>query len=61
MRCSIVGKNEGVSVGFGKHYRQLFVQIEETLLKVMRTDRSDNYSRTERGWIPPKGYTDDFK
>ncbi|CAH0991039.1 Glutathione-regulated potassium-efflux system protein KefC [Sinobacterium norvegicum] len=47
---------------FISSYRELFIQLEETLGSAMKNDRSDNLSKMERGWTPPpKNYTDDFE
>ena len=55
-------RSEGGEKGFGAHYRSLFMQIEEKLLNMMKTDRTDKHSTSERGWTPPpKNYTDDLK
>ena len=35
------------------NYLELFMQLEETLGEVMKRDRSDGHSRSERGWTPP--------
>ena len=54
-------RDEGGSVGFGEHYRKLFMEMEQKLLKIMQSDRVDRHNQSERGWTPPpKGYTDDF-
>ena len=50
-------KSEGER--FGTHYQELFMQTEDTLKELMRKDRADGHSRSERGWTPPpKGYVD---
>lgn len=46
-------KHAAEEKGFSPQYRDLYLQLEETLSKVMRQDRSDRHSRTERCWTPP--------
>lgn len=44
---------------FDNNYVKLFMELEERIKSEMAFDRSDNHSRTERGWTPPpKGYAD---
>ncbi|MCP4411777.1 MAG: potassium transporter [Gammaproteobacteria bacterium] len=54
--------SEGGSIGFGEHFRKVFIEMEEKLLHLMKRERDDKHSKTERGWTPPpKDYTDDFE
>ena len=46
-------RNEGEGKGFDDQYRKLFIQMQEQLLEVMKTDRLDGHSASERGWTPP--------
>lgn len=42
-----------------RDYLQLFIQLNEAMTEVMKADRTDRHSVTERGWNPPpKGYVD---
>ena len=46
---------------FTQHYRELFMALEDRLVKAMNKDRDDKHSRSERGWTPPpKNYLDEF-
>ena len=55
-------RHEDDAKGFGDHYRKLFMELEETLLKVMSKESDDGHIKTERGWTPPpKGYTKHIK
>ncbi|USD67975.1 monovalent cation:proton antiporter-2 (CPA2) family protein [Vibrio sp. SCSIO 43136] len=46
-------------VRFDNNYRDLFIQLEESIFEEMQKDRSDRHTRSERGWTPPpKGYAD---
>jgi CPA2 family monovalent cation:H+ antiporter-2/glutathione-regulated potassium-efflux system ancillary protein KefC len=38
---------------FNKNFRETFMQLEEVLTDVMKRDRADGHSRSERGWTPP--------
>ena len=43
----------------GGDYLQLFIQLNEAMSDLMRGDRTDGHSVTERGWNPPpKDYID---
>lgn len=39
------------------NFLQLFLQYEDQISQVMRTEREDNESRSERGWTPPPKFT----
>ena len=46
---------------YDNNYRDIFIQLEESMKADMQKDRSDKHSRSERGWTPPpKGYADNF-
>jgi hypothetical protein len=34
-------------------YGDLYLQLEDTLNTIIKSDRSDAHSRNERGWTPP--------
>lgn len=38
---------------FNSSYREMFMQLEESLAGIMERDRADGHSRSERGWTPP--------
>ena len=46
-------RNEGEGKGFDDQYRKLFIEMQEKLIEVMKTDRMDSHSPSERGWTPP--------
>lgn len=40
-------RNEGETVGFGEHFINLFMKIEEDLIKTMQSDHADKHSESE--------------
>lgn len=44
-------KNEGER--YGRGFQSLYIELEETLHKLMQRDRDDEHERGERGWKPP--------
>ena len=44
---------------FTKNFRETFMQLKEVLADVMKRDRADGHSRSERGWTPPPKSTED--
>lgn len=50
------------SRNYDAHYRDLFLELEETIRQAMQTDRMDRHSLTDREWTPPpKHYQDDYE
>ncbi|MGF1702066.1 monovalent cation:proton antiporter-2 (CPA2) family protein [Photobacterium makurazakiensis] len=44
---------------FNADYKELFMQLEDALGDVMKSERHDKHAASERGWMPPpKGYSD---
>ncbi len=44
---------------YDNNYRQLFIELEESIVAAIKKDRSDKHTRSERGWTPPpKGYAE---
>ncbi|MBV7296298.1 monovalent cation:proton antiporter-2 (CPA2) family protein [Enterovibrio paralichthyis] len=57
---SFMGGEE--SKTYDTHYRDLFIELEETIRSAMQSDRMDKHSMTEREWTPPpKNYLDDLE
>jgi monovalent cation:proton antiporter-2 (CPA2) family protein len=55
--CTWREMDEGEKVS--RDYLQLFIQLNEAMSDVMKGDRTDGHSVTERGWNPPpKSYTE---
>lgn len=52
-----VGREEGER--WSSDYQKLFIELEETLSTIMRRDRDDGHTRSERGWSPPPKPSDD--
>ncbi|NTS78104.1 cation:proton antiporter [Catenovulum sp. SM1970] len=53
-------RSEGERYSHG--YRQMFIELEQTIKKAMQQGRGGNHNLTDRAWTPPpKDYTDDFK
>ncbi|MFS1984274.1 monovalent cation:proton antiporter-2 (CPA2) family protein [Vibrio breoganii] len=47
---------------YDNNFIKLFVELEDKIRDAMSSDRSDNHTRSERGWTPPpKGYADKFE
>ena len=47
---------------YGTSFRELYIELEETLARFLQQDRDDRHSRSERGWTPPpKGYAEVIK